>query len=90
MWEDEIYENKDLRRDAKSVLQEWTQAKGLGLPVYKIIEKLGSDHDPIFKIELNIKKYQSIIGKGKSLQIAQKNTAEAFIEKFIKEEIVAK
>ena len=36
---EEIIKNKDLRRDAKSILQEWTQANGLGLPVYKVLKK---------------------------------------------------
>ena len=90
LWEVEIIENKNLRRDAKSILQEWTQAKGLGLPVYKIIEKKGLDHNPTFQIELKIKNYKKIICEGKSLQNAQKKTAEDFISKYIKEEIVVK
>ena len=90
LWELEIIENKNLRRDAKSTLQEWTQAKGLGLPVYKIIEKKGLDHNPTFQIELKVKNYKKIICEGKSLQNAQKKTAENFISKYIEEEIVVK
>ena len=40
---EEIIKNRDLRRDAKSVLQEWTQANGLGLPKYKVLKKKGLD-----------------------------------------------
>ncbi len=85
LWELEIIENKNLRRDAKSILQEWTQAKGLGLPVYKIIEKKGLDHNPTFQIELKVKNYKKIICEGNSLQNAQKKTAESFISKYIEE-----
>ena len=90
LWEVEIIENKNLRRDAKSILQEWTQAKGFGLPVYKVIEKKGLDHNPTFQIELKIKNYKKIICEGKSLQNAQRKTAENFISKYIKEEVVVK
>ena len=90
LWNEEISKNKDLRRDAKSILQEWTQAKGLGLPVYKILEKRGLDHEPIFEIELKVKNFNTILGNGKSLQIAQKKIAEKFIKKYIEEDIIAK
>ena len=39
LWMEEIIKNKGLKRDAKSILQEWTQANGLGLPVYKELKK---------------------------------------------------
>ena len=90
LWMEEIIKNKDLRRDSKSILQEWTQANGLGLPVYKVLKKKGLDHQPIFEIELRVKDFDVILGHGKSLQIAQKQTAEKFIKKFIVEDIIVK
>ena len=90
LWEEEITKNKDLRRDAKSMLQEWTQANGLGLPIYRVLKKNGLDHQPIFEIELVVKDYDIILGNGKSLQIAQKKTAKKFIKQYIKEDIIAK
>ena len=90
LWMEEIKKNKDLRRDAKSILQEWTQANGLGLPVYKVLKKKGLDHQPTFEIELKVKNFDVILGNGKSLQIAQKKTAEKFIKNFIVEDIIVK
>ena len=90
LWEEEIIKNKDLRRDSKSILQEWTQANGLGLPEYKVLKKKGLDHQPIFEIELKVKNFDVIFGNGKSLQIAQKKTAEKFIKSFIVEDIIDK
>ena len=90
LWMEEIIKNKDLRRDSKSILQEWTQANGLGLPVYKVLKKKGLDHQPIFEIELRVKDFDVILGHGKSLQIAQTQTAEKFIKKFIVEDIIVK
>ena len=90
LWKEEIIKNKDLTRDSKSILQEWTQANGLGLPEYKILKKKGLDHQPTFEIELKVKDFDVILGNGKSLQIAQKKTAEKFIKKFIEEDIIVK
>ena len=90
LWMEEIIKNRDLRRDSKSILQEWTQANGLGLPVYKVLKKKGLDHQPTFEIELKVKDFDVILGNGKSLQIAQKKTAEQFIKKFIEEDIIVK
>ena len=90
LWMEEIKKNKDLRRDAKSILQEWTQANGLGLPVYKVLKKKGLDHQPTFEIELKVKNFDVILGNGNSLQIAQKKTAEKFIKKFIEEDIIVR
>jgi len=39
LWSEEIFKNKNLQRDAKSILQEWTQSKGLGLPEYNVLKK---------------------------------------------------
>ena len=41
-------------------------------------------------IELKVKDFDVILGNGKSLQIAQKKTAEKFIKKFIEEDIIVK
>ena len=85
LWGSEIYNNKDIKRDVKTILQEWSQSKKLGLPSYRILKKRGADHNPSFTVEINIKNYDVIKGKGKSLQLAEKNAAKKFINKFIKD-----
>ena len=54
------------------------------------MKKKGLDHQPTFEIELKVKNFNSILGNGKSLQIAQKKIAEKFIKKYIEEDIIAK
>ena len=81
LWMEEIIKNRDLRRDSKSILQEWTQANGLGLPVYKVVKKKGLDHQPTFEIELKVKDFDIILGNGKSLQIAQKKNSREIHKK---------
>ena len=79
LWEEEIGNNIDLQNDFKSALQEWTQSKKLGLPAYKLIKKLGPDHDPVFYVSLIIKDKGNICGLGKSIQIAEQDAAEKFL-----------
>ena len=50
----------------------------------------GLDHQPTFEIELKVKDFDVILGNGRSLQTAQKKTAEKFIKKFIVEDIIVK
>ncbi len=40
--------------DAKTELQEWTQGRKLGLPHYKILEKTGAAHEPLFTVEVTV------------------------------------
>ncbi len=84
LWKKEIDNNKARKGDAKSLLQEWTQANNLGLPSYNFLKKLGPDHSPLFKVQLNISKYKTLIAQGKSIQEAQKKAAQIFINKYLK------
>lgn len=90
LWKKEINKNKNLKGDIKSLLQEWTQANNLGLPVYKLLEKSGPDHSPYFHIKVKVRNFDSIIGKGKNLQEAQKKAAKLFVNTYIKENLIGK
>ncbi|WP_291299173.1 ribonuclease III [Elioraea sp.] len=39
-------------RDPKSALQEWTMARGLGLPEYRVIATTGPAHAPSFRVQV--------------------------------------
>lgn len=84
LWEKEINNNKSIKGDPKSLLQEWSQAQNLGLPVYNFLKKSGPDHSPYFTVQINIHKYKSLIGEGNSIQEAQKIAAQIFIDKYLK------
>jgi len=66
-------------RDAKTVLQEWSQEKGKGTPRYSVLEADGPAHAPDFTIEVNVRDHKSSQGKGRSKRAAQTNAAEAFL-----------
>ena len=46
LWEERMRAPARPLRDAKTVLQEWAQARGLPTPAYREVERKGPDHDP--------------------------------------------
>lgn len=48
--------------DVKSRLQEWTQARGMGIPRYVTIAETGPDHAKTFEVEVHIG--DKVYGKG--------------------------
>ncbi len=52
MWEAIL--NRPLQKtfDPKSALQEWSQGENYGIPAYRLLEKTGPEHAPVFKVEV--------------------------------------
>ena len=73
-----ILDNSD--RDAKSQLQEWSQACGLGAPVYRKVLESGPDHEKIFEVEVIIAGEVYGRGEGHSKQEATKAAARNALE----------
>ena len=69
----------DAHRDPKTVLQEWSQEKKLGVPVYKEVSREGPAHDPSFEIKVKVKGYESAVAVGKSKRVAQMKAAKTFL-----------
>ena len=65
----------------KSILQEWSQSKGFGTPVYRTVGDSGPDHDKYFEVEVLID--QTVYGRGigHSKQAATKHAAKLALEK---------
>lgn len=64
-------------RDPKSQLQEWTQARGLGAPVYITVAANGPDHAKVFDVEVVVNGDVQGRGTGNSKQAAAKAAARA-------------
>ena len=45
-------------RDPKTVLQEWAQARGLPTPAYREIARSGPDHDPEFRVAVQLPEFR--------------------------------
>lgn len=68
-------------RDPKTGLQEWTQARGFGLPEYTLVERTGPDHNPSFVIEVKVAGKGSVTGSAASKRAAEKLAANAMLQK---------
>ena len=66
-------------RDPKTVLQEWAQAKGLPVPVYREVERTGPHHDPQFRVAVDLPGLPSAEGTGGSKRVAEKAAASAML-----------
>lgn len=67
-------------RDPKSVLQEWTQSQGLGIPIYQLVHSSGPEHAKVFEVEVIINKQVIGHGEGHSKQQATKMAAAEAIK----------
>ena len=69
---------QSLGKDAKTLLQEYLQARKLGLPKYSVVATNGEAHAQIFVIECQILQLKiASRGEGSSRRIAEQAAAEA-------------
>ena len=66
-------------RDAKTVLQEWAQARGLPTPAYREVERRGPDHDPEFRVTVELPNRAPAEGLGRSKRAAEQAAAAAML-----------
>ena len=72
--------NKKRHYNYKSILLEYSQSKGFGSPLYKLIDESGPDHDKYFVIEVSINDEQIAKGEGRSKKIAEQNSARNLLK----------
>jgi ribonuclease III len=66
-------------RDSKTVLQEWAQARGLPTPAYREVERKGPDHDPEFRVTVELPDLAPAEGLGRSKRAAEQAAAAAML-----------
>lgn len=73
---------EDLRppKDAKTALQEWAQARGLGLPTYETLSRTGPDHAPTFVIRVSVQGHGVNEGTGSSRRAAEQDAATGLLQ----------
>ncbi len=79
-WRDMIEETPMPPKDAKTALQEWSQARGLALPSYTEISRDGPAHKPVFVIEASVEGYPAVDASGTSKRKAEQDAAEKLFE----------
>ncbi|MBF96509.1 MAG: Ribonuclease 3 [Alphaproteobacteria bacterium MarineAlpha9_Bin4] len=80
LWKDKINNIDKIKTDNKTSLQEWSQSKSLGLPKYSLISKIGPDHNPSFKVKVEVRKFDFKVGSGKTLREAEQNAAKNLLK----------
>jgi ribonuclease-3 len=68
-------------KDAKTALQERAQGLGKPLPTYRVADRLGPDHAPIFTVEVVVLDLPPASGVGPSRQAAEKAAAQALLDR---------
>lgn len=71
-------------KDAKSALQEWAQARGLVLPIYRVVTQDGPDHAPNFVVAVTVTGHEAAEGRGKSKRIAEQAAAVLLLDRLNK------
>lgn len=66
-------------RDSKTALQEWAQARGLPTPAYREVERKGPDHDPEFRVMVELPELTPAEGLGRSKRAAEQAAAAAML-----------
>lgn len=69
----------------KTQVQEWAQGRALPLPAYEVLEQSGPDHAPVFEVEIRVEGFKPLRAQGRTRQEAEKEAANKFIEKHIKD-----
>ena len=69
----------DQDAEAKTALQEWAMAKGLPVPTYKVISRVGAAHAPTFTVEVSVAGYPPESASGPALRTAEKAAARKLL-----------
>lgn len=64
----------------KTILQEYTQSKGNGLPTYEIFRQSGPSHATLFEIEVKVTGFPNAFGTELSKRKAQEAAAEQWLK----------
>lgn len=75
----EAVQNREYKRDYKTLLQEETQRKWKERPTYRLIGVEGPHHSRVFEIECSIREFRAT-AKGKSKKMAQQLAAKKVLE----------
>jgi len=79
LWEVRLRATAQPLRDPKTVLQEWAQARGLPTPAYREIARSGPDHNPEFRVAVQLPAFAPAEGLGRSKRAAEQAAAAAML-----------
>ncbi|MEN3973550.1 ribonuclease III [Emcibacter sp. SYSU 3D8] len=68
-------------KDAKTLLQEWAQGRGMAAPSYREIAREGPAHEPEFTVGVSVGRKHQATGKGPSKRAAEQLAARSLLDK---------
>jgi len=79
LWRELIERDVSPPKDAKTLLQEWAQGRGLPLPAYRETERSGPPHAPLFRVEVTVEGLAPADAIGPSKRAAERAAAESLL-----------
>jgi ribonuclease III len=79
LWEHRMRATAQPLRDPKTILQEWAQARGLPTPAYREVARSGPDHNPEFRVAVQLPAFAPAEGMGRSKRAAEQAAAAAML-----------
>jgi ribonuclease-3 len=79
LWRERMLKPPRPLRDPKTMLQEWAQGRGLPTPAYHEVERTGPDHNPKFRVAVEIADRAPAEGIGASKRAAEQAAAAAML-----------
>jgi ribonuclease III len=84
LWGERLGSQHPAPRPPKTQLQEWAQGRGLALPSYKQIGREGSEHEPVFLVEVKVGNLPPAQGRGLTKRDAESAAAILMLEQLSK------
>jgi ribonuclease-3 len=81
LWQARMHAHPQPLRDPKTVLQEWAQARGLPTPNYREVARSGPDHNPQFRVAVQLPDFAPAEGSGRSKRAAEQAAAAALLSR---------
>lgn len=75
LWQARMQGTAQPQRDPKTVLQEWAQGRGLSTPSYHEVARSGPDHNPVFRVAVELPNFAPAEGTGRSKRAAEQAAA---------------
>lgn len=79
-WEALVDAPSGVAKDAKTMLQEWAQGRGLTAPRYRLVAQEGPPHAPLFTIAVAVEGLGEASGQGRSKREAEQEAAAAALK----------
>ncbi|UTW56670.1 ribonuclease III [Kordiimonas sp. SCSIO 12610] len=80
-WKEIVGKDVNAFKDAKTLLQEWCQARNLPLPRYNVLSRSGPDHNPVFNMQAEVEGVNNASAEGPAKRFAEQAAAAALMEK---------